>query len=153
MCLTISNLTKERAIKLARDYKTAKEDIIVYKVLRFTREKFESPYQGYVWEKGQHHFQTDGKLGTRIYKSLWSSNGKLSIDVNQGLHAYTHKNVAISSAQWMDGKNSLRIVELVIPKGAKYLKSKADKEIVATEMIFFDDAVIEKYTDLLKLIK
>ena len=150
MCLTINNLTRDVAEELVKNYVTAKRDMKVYKVLRQTTKAFKSPYQGFSWQKGQHYYQTDGKLGTTIQRSYLSTYPDfVSINVHQGLHAYTTLNEAVKSANWMDFHKRLRIIEMIVPKGAKYLIDKRNHEIVATEMIFHDDAKVENFLDFL----
>jgi hypothetical protein len=138
MCLVIIRKTREAAEKLHANPHIAKKDIIVYKVLdtykRKGETKYRSPYMRFKWMKGQHYFERGGTLGTSYIGQTW--DGKYEFDVSEGLHAYTTPKRAFSGSYV-----GAVVVEMVVPKGAKYYTSSIG-EIVATEMIFHEDAII-----------
>lgn len=144
MCLIVQVKTMKEATQLFNNPLVMKKDKIVYKVLEEKvagpwgkTKHYVSPYRLYKWEQGWHYYERGGKLGVNGFGAR--CGGKWGFDVDQGLHAYStpksaHKHISAYAP------SEFRVVEMVIPAGAKYYSSGG--EIVATQMIFFDDAII-----------
>ena len=111
MCFYIDNNHKRR--------KTAKEDIICYKVMYnfFSNENiFHSMFKNYRYV-----------LGELVTSKLQQPNCG---DINQGLHSYT----TTQKAHYWSGHKHV-IIKCVIHKGAKYYYSEVDKEYVSNKII------------------
>lgn len=138
-------------------------DLIVYKVVRKYRGSTTygikgamfSPYQHFQWEEGQHYYQDDDKLGCEsLDRKMWISaeNASLwSFNVHEGLHACLTPKAANILANNQYNRDQIRIVEMIIPNGAKYYADK--NSIVATEMVFPENAKVYTISQFQKKFK
>lgn len=103
MCLTIVNRKGEYYNKKPRPF-VAKKPIKVYKVL----DGMYSPYRRFRWQRGYNYYE-DQPLIVGVDYRLFI--------IGKGLHAYQSRDDAHGSFAY---SSTSRIVEMIIPKGAKY---------------------------------
>lgn len=97
---------------------TAKQDMVVYKIL--LKDGKRSPYR---------RFRYAPDTLYRLRKALKVRKTCSRNAIHEGFHAISNKATAVARCSWTSNK----IVEMTIPKGAKYCKGKND-EIVSTSM-------------------
>ena len=118
------------------------DDRVVYKVVRLQADgRFTSPYQSFDWEEGQYYYQDDDKMvtgGIGKWYGWADSAGSWMFSVHEGLHACSAPSSAHVRGYNQYNSKNIRIIEMVIPKGAKYYEQ--DGDIVSTEMIFPEGA-------------
>jgi hypothetical protein len=127
MCLTVNFKTRQAARDAKKTPFIAAKNITVWKVVEKENGKFKSPYMSaFKWEEGQTY---TSKLKCKVEKSEY--NGWL-LQVDEGLHAAMTKQMAMNIFYY---SNTRRIIEMIIPKGAKYyIGNRGD--IVADTMKF-----------------
>jgi len=117
MCLTVDKEfnNESTAIEYTKNPKIAGRDRVVYKVLDKDNK---SPYQGFKYHKGFLYYQTNKKKPFDIgVHSFWW--GVYKININDGLHAFITKDAA-EYLRIRSKVSELRVVKMVIPKGARY---------------------------------
>lgn len=116
MCFTVENPNNPNA-------KIAKEDIIVYKILKDSTGGWgHSPYYGTLWQRG-------GSLESKI---VFESDG---CEITKGIHAYqTYVKAKQSLVCWPTHGES--IYKFIVPYGAVYYTNSISQEIVSNRMIW-----------------
>ncbi len=143
MCLNIVNRKGIRYTNKPRPF-TAKKPIKVYKVL----DGSYSPYRSFRWVKGYYYYE-DEPLEVKGQFTLWNqqlgffeqfeqpvSSNRYSarFSIERGLHAWQSKHIAYNSYTYHIRTNA-RIVEMIIPKGAKYFLGD-DGDIVSDKILY-----------------
>lgn len=129
MCLVINGFkTRQEAIDYKKKFFVAKKDILVYKILRSTNY---APYKNFEYEKGFHYYQVGKPFSFDI--GYWGD--KWQIAIGKGLHAYTSLTAA-QCPKIMFFNSTIKIVEMIVPKGSKYFISSNEKEIVSDNLIW-----------------
>jgi hypothetical protein len=127
MCMSLGRYETLREAKAAtRQYQIAKEPMTVYKVLWKRGSHYRSALQGFEYVRGYHYYQTGDPFSFAFHKVY--ANGMIEATVREGLHCYATK----QGAQRHKGFGV--IVEMIIPKGAKYFKR--GYLIVSDQLIF-----------------
>ncbi len=126
MCLTIQCKSRAEARNLRKNPFIAKEDIVVYKNFYRRRGVYESPYRGFIYERGYTYYQVGKAFSFTGEKNPYLNPAIL--EVNKGLHAYTSKAYARSRYSFY-----VTTIQCIIPKGSKYYKNST--EIVADQLI------------------
>lgn len=134
MCLTLNYNNLSAAYKARKNPLVAKQDIVVFKMLKKVgdgrKTKYQSPYRTFEYNRGTHYYEEKGnEFGKKVYAS-W---GKVTMDINQGLHAYTTLEKADMEAY---RSSNLVIFKMIIPKGSLYYINVNSREIVADNLIF-----------------
>lgn len=139
MCLTIpkiytlTNVGQKEAqedIKQEKHVKIAKKEIKVYKILRTSGK---SPYIDFKYDK---RWWYNVKKFKYAKDYSWST---FNIVVYDGLHAFITKKAAklhFKKYFYCLQLKNYQIVEMYIPKGAKYILG-TDDEIVTTDLIWY----------------
>lgn len=103
----------------------ATEDITVYKILErysLTSEKWYSPYRGVRYILGKSY---------RSDLEIYQRSSKLTFTVEEGLHAYTSLEKAMSMSSY---RSHLEVFKAIIPKGSEYLIGEHN-EIVSNHLV------------------
>ncbi len=140
MCLQISKVfsSKKKCLDYFKNPTIAKQEILVYKLLEFpdysksgALKSAISPYQCFRYERGFQYTESE------FSELITHENNKHHLYVYQGLHAYADKNAAIKmQGTLLRLDNHLILVEMRIPRGAKYFLGTND-EIVTNKLIWY----------------
>lgn len=115
MCLVIKS-------KKRPEPRIAKKAIKVWKRLDEFKDRYKSPYQGMIYERGNiYTSQIDTPEKHPWHHELWV--------INMGLHSYTLEARAIGAFM------GIAKVEMYIPEGAVYYRGE-NHEIVSDTLIF-----------------
>ena len=115
-----------------------KEDKVVIKILYkepintflFKKYKYYSPYEGYMYIKGELNISPLG-----IHINRVSDDWSINIMVNEGFHSFRTKNDAYKSELISDSRAVL--CKCIIPKGSTIVYN--DSEIVSNQIIFIEE--------------
>jgi hypothetical protein len=102
-------------------FKIAEENIPVWKRLYDMGHEYLSPYQAFSYKRGE------------TYTSDLVIEGEATdaLIVNKGLHSYSNLEKAHRGCVWNED-----VVEMYIPKGAKYWESGTWEEYVSDSLVF-----------------
>jgi hypothetical protein len=130
MCLSIYVRSKAELMQP----KIATKDIKVYKVLQLLKVSggYISPYRNMAYEPGTHYYQHDKKK-KQPFLLITSLYFLKKYRIETGLHAFINKKAAKTELDYQFNKSPI-IIEMIVPKGAKYYRNKT--EIVSTDLIF-----------------
>ena len=115
-----------------------KEDKVVIKILYkepintflFKKYKYYSPYEGYMYIKGELNISPLG-----IHINRVSDDWSINIMVNEGFHSFRTKEDAYKSELISDSRAVL--CKCIIPKGSTIVYN--DSEIVSNQIIFIEE--------------
>lgn len=131
MCLYLKKTfpNKEAAKAYMQNPPLTKRNIVVWKGLERhhinpSRNTLKSPYNSFIYEKGNHYYQTGQKFTFSISKGY---NGRYSVTINRGLHACISSEAA--------HKHGSHAVEMVIPKGSILFRGMSN-DIVTDNLIW-----------------
>lgn len=116
----------------------AKEDIIVYKVLRLKNPFWPtlrglSPFQDFQYKIGQ-TYKSKFVLGDYSKPYDFYDTAEFHLDIENGLHAYVNaSNVFMNRT--MESSHPHKVFEMIIPKGSKYFVGKR-YDIVSDTLIW-----------------
>jgi hypothetical protein len=139
MCLYLDKSFKTANIsKKELKPSIAKKDITVYKLLsksgKFSKNR--SIFHEFLYTKGKEHYRYGPKkFGIVVKKDCrsWSRRkGKFVVYIEDGLHVYSSKEVAIKACF-----NNEKVVKMIIPKGAEYYRGNQGKHIVTDRLIWY----------------
>ena len=128
--------------KLERYYITniLKEDKVVIKILYkepintflFKKYKYYSPYEGYMYIKGELNISP---LGIQINRV--SDDWSINIMVNEGFHSFLTKEDADVYKSKLISDSRAVLCKCIIPKGSTVVYN--DSEIVSNQIIFIEE--------------
>ena len=115
-----------------------KEDKVVIKILYkepintflFKKYKYYSPYEGYMYIKGELNISPLG-----IHINRVSDDWSINIMVNEGFHSFRTKEDAYKSELISD--SGAVLCKCIIPKGSTVVYN--DSEIVSNQIIFIEE--------------
>ena len=115
-----------------------KDDKVVIKILYkepintflFKKYKYYSPYEGYMYIKGELNISPLG-----IHINRVSDDWSINIMVNEGFHSFRTKEDAYKSELISDSRAVL--CKCIIPKGSTIVYN--DSEIVSNQIIFIEE--------------
>ena len=117
-----------------------KEDKVVIKILYkepintflFKKYKYYSPYEGYIYIKGELNISP---LGIQIYRA--SDTWNVNIMINEGFHSFLTKEKANAYKAILFNYPKAVLCECIIPKGSTVVYN--DSEIVPNQIIFIKE--------------
>ena len=117
-----------------------KEDKVVIKILYkepintflFKKYKYFSPYEGYIYIKGELNISPLG-----IHINRVSDDWSINIMVNEGFHSFLTKENADTYKTKLFNSSEAVLCECIIPKGSTVVYN--DLEIVSNQMIFIEE--------------
>ena len=115
-----------------------KDDKVVIKILYkvpintflFKKYKYYSPYEGYMYIKGELNISPLG-----IHINRVSDDWSINIMINEGFHSFLTKDDAYKSELISDSRAVL--CKCIIPKGSTIVYN--DSEIVSNQIIFIEE--------------
>lgn len=118
---------KDKKSLLSKVVQVAKEDITCWKVFENNNGKLVTPYQNHPWPKTK--LVKVSEFGATI--EVDDDEGSASMNIHEGLHAYTQAKKDEGSIY---PSYTQVVMEMVIPKGTKYILNFNETEIVALAM-------------------
>ena len=117
-----------------------KEDKVVIKILYkepintflFKKYKYYSPYEGYMYIKGELNISPLG-----IYINRVSDDWNINIMVNEGFHSFHTKEDADAYKSELISDSKAILCKCIIPKGSTIVYN--DSEIVSNQIIFIEE--------------
>ena len=117
-----------------------KEDKVVIKILYkepintflFKKYKYYSPYEGYIYIKGELNISP---LGIQIYRA--SDTWNVNIMINEGFHSFLTKENANDYKTKLFNYPEAVLCKCIIPKGSMVVYN--DSEIVSNQIIFIKE--------------
>ena len=117
-----------------------KEDKVVIKILYkepintflFKKYKYYSPYEGYMYIKGELNISP---LGIQIYRA--SDTWNVNIMINEGFHSFLTKEDADAYKSKLISDSKAILCKCIIPKGSTIVYN--DSEIVSNQIIFIEE--------------